>query len=58
MGFFSNLDLEGYDRQYTDRQLMGRMGGLFRPYTRSLVLISILILIIAIATAVRHAKRK
>lgn len=51
MGFFSNLDLEGYDRQYSDRQLMRRMAEFFRPYTRSMVLVSILILVIALAGA-------
>jgi ATP-binding cassette subfamily B protein len=51
MGFFSNLDLEGYDRQYTDRQLMRRMAEFFRPYTRELVFISILIVIIALSSA-------
>jgi ATP-binding cassette subfamily B protein len=51
MGFFSNLDLEGYDRQYSDRQLMRRMAEFFRPYTRSMVFVSILILVIALAGA-------
>jgi ATP-binding cassette subfamily B protein len=32
MGFFSGLDTEAYDRQYTDRELLGRMGGYFRPH--------------------------
>jgi ATP-binding cassette subfamily B protein len=51
MGFFSNLDLEGYDRQYSDRQLMRRMAMFFRPYTRNMVFISILILLIALSSA-------
>lgn len=51
MGFFSNLDLEGYDRQYTDRQLVRRMAALFHPYARNMVFISILIFIIALAGA-------
>ena len=51
MGFFSNLDLEGYDREYSDRQLMSRMAELFQPYRRSMVYITILVLIIAFAGA-------
>lgn len=31
MGFFSGLDTEGYDRQYSDRQLVQRMVGYFLP---------------------------
>ena len=34
MGFFSGLDPEAYDRQYSDRQLLGRMGNYFRPLRR------------------------
>ncbi len=32
MGFFSGLDTEAYDRQYTDRELLARMGGYFKPH--------------------------
>ncbi len=51
MGFFSSLDVEGYDRQYTDRQLLHRMGAYFRPHVRRLVIISIFLLVIAFAGA-------
>jgi len=51
MSFFSGLDLEGYDRQYTDRQLVRRMAGYFSPYRRQLVMVVLLILIIAAAGA-------
>jgi len=47
MSFFSGLDLEGYDRQYTDRQLVRRMADYFAPYRRQLVLAVLLILVIA-----------
>src|SRR3972149_1280335 len=37
MGFFSGLDVEAYDRQYSDRQLIARMGHYFAPYARLMV---------------------
>jgi len=40
MAFFGNLDPEAYDRHYTDRQLVRRIGEYFSPYRRSLWLIS------------------
>lgn len=51
MGFFSSLDTERYDRQYTDRQLVRRMADYFIPYLRELVLVVVLLLIIALAGA-------
>lgn len=39
MGFFSGLEQEGYDRQYSDRQLVKRMVGYFRPHKKRLVLV-------------------
>ena len=51
MGFFSGLDNEGYDRQYTDRQLVERMGVYFRPNTAALVVVTLLALLIAFAGA-------
>lgn len=39
MGFFGNLDPEAYDRQYTDRQLVARMGRYFMPYRRTMLII-------------------
>jgi ATP-binding cassette subfamily B protein len=53
MSFFSGLDTERYDRQYSDRQLTGRMASYFAPYRRSLVLITILLLVLALAGAAR-----
>ena len=52
MGMFSNLDQEAYDRQYTDRQLMKRMGSYLKPYTRQIVMITILVLLNALTGAV------
>lgn len=49
MGFFAALDTEGYDRQYTDRELVKRMVGYFTPYRKTLTLIVIFLIIIAVA---------
>jgi len=51
MGFFSGLDTEGYDRQYSDRQLFSRMAGYFSPHRRQIVYIVLLLLLIALASA-------
>ena len=52
MGFFSGLASEGYDRQYSDRQLVRRIIGYFKPYWLRLVLVTLLVLVIAGAGAV------
>src|SRR3972149_4547901 len=52
MGFFSNLDTEGYDRQYSDRQLLQRMAGYFHPYSKRLLLIVILLIFISATGAI------
>lgn len=51
MGFFSGLDSEGYDRQYTDRELVRRMGSYFAPYRAQLIIVVILLLVLAGAGA-------
>src|SRR3972149_4496629 len=51
MGFFSGLDVEPYDRQYSDRQLLGRMGAYFRPQLARLWGIGTLSLFTALAGA-------
>jgi ATP-binding cassette subfamily B protein len=51
MGFFSSLDIEGYDRQYTDKQLVRRAAEYFRPFTLQLVMVTLLLLVIALASA-------
>ena len=51
MGFFTGLDTEGYDRQYTDRQLLQRMWAYFQPHARLMVWISILLVINALSGA-------
>ncbi|MCD6401917.1 MAG: ABC transporter ATP-binding protein [Anaerolineales bacterium] len=51
MGFFSSLGTESYDRQYTDRQLIQRIGSYFRIYWKRLLWIALLLLLIATAGA-------
>jgi ATP-binding cassette, subfamily B, bacterial len=51
MSFFNALDTEGYDRQYTDRQLLRRMLQYFGPHKRRLAVVVVLILVIALAGA-------
>jgi ATP-binding cassette, subfamily B, bacterial len=51
MGFFSGLDTEGYDRQYSDRQLLRRIWGYFSGYRRQLIIVFILVSVIAVSGA-------
>ncbi len=47
MGFFAGLNAEKYDRQYSDRQLIGRMIDYFKPQAKRFVWVSILTVLIA-----------
>ena len=47
MGFFAGLNDEKYDRQYTDRELMRRIITFFKPQTKRLVLVMVLVIVIA-----------
>jgi ATP-binding cassette, subfamily B, bacterial len=47
MGFFSNLNAEKYDRQYSDRDLLRRIGTYFKPHRKTVFLIAGLILVIS-----------
>jgi ATP-binding cassette, subfamily B, bacterial len=47
MGFFSGLNAEKYDRQYSDRDLLRRIGVYFKPHRKALFLVAILILVIS-----------
>ncbi|HEY3291013.1 MAG TPA: hypothetical protein VGK87_12855, partial [Anaerolineae bacterium] len=42
------LTSESYDRQYSDRQLWGRLSGYFSEYHRALAIVATLVLIITI----------
>ncbi len=43
MGFFSGLNAEKYDRQYSDRQLVGRIAEYFKPQVKRLAVVSVLV---------------
>ena len=47
MGFFSGLNDEKYDRQYTDRELVRRIFAYFKPQTARLVWVSLLVIVLA-----------
>jgi len=47
MGFFGGLNAEKYDRQYSDRQLAGRIAEYFKPQVKRLVVVSALVVAIA-----------
>ena len=51
MGFFSNLDVEAYDRQYSDKDLIQRIGSYFRPQKKRLIGIAIYLILIAFLAA-------
>ena len=46
MGFFSNLDVEAYDREYSDRELLKRIVFYIKPHQGRLIGISILLILI------------
>jgi ABC-type multidrug transport system fused ATPase/permease subunit len=44
MGFvLDGLDTEAYDRNYSDRELLRRIGGYFRPYAKQMVLVAVML---------------
>ncbi len=50
MGFIlDGLDTEDYDRNYSDRELVGRIVSYFRPYTRQMILVGIMIALNSLA---------
>ncbi len=51
MPFFANLDVEAYDRQYSDRELVGGMWKYLKPQARRLVTIVVFVSLIAAAGA-------
>lgn len=51
MGFFSNLDVEAYDRKYSDRELVRRIATYFKPYASRIVGITFSLFLIAVAAA-------
>jgi len=51
MGFFSNLDIEAYDREYSDRDLLKRIVSYLKPHMGRLVGISLFLILIGTASA-------
>ncbi len=51
MGFFAGLNPEKYDRQYSDRVLARRIADYFKPQTRRLGLVAVLVIVISATTA-------
>ncbi|HDD55241.1 MAG TPA: ABC transporter ATP-binding protein [Chloroflexi bacterium] len=51
MGFFSNLDVEAYDREYSDKELLKRMASYVKPHKGRLIGISLLLVLIGAASA-------
>ena len=50
MGFIlDGLDTEAYDRNYSDRELLGRIVGYFRPYARQMSLVAVMLALNSIA---------
>jgi ATP-binding cassette subfamily B protein len=47
MSLFRGLDREAYDREYSDRELLGRIASYFRPYFRRVLAITVVIIAIA-----------
>ncbi len=51
MGFFSGLDTEAYDREYSDRELLRRINQYLNPHKIRLVWISALLILVAVSGA-------
>ena len=51
MSFFSALEQEGYDRQYSDRELINRMVAYFWPHLRALAIAVFMLLLISLSGA-------
>lgn len=51
MGFFSGLNAEQYDRQYSDPQLIGRIIDYFKPQKQRFIWVSLIVAIIAVIGA-------
>ena len=50
MGFIlDGLDTEAYDRNYSDRELVRRIIGYFRPHTRQMILVALMITLNSVA---------
>ena len=53
MGFFAGLDVDPYDRQYSDKYLFKRLGSYFQGLVDRVVGVSIAGLVVSLALALR-----
>lgn len=51
MGFFSGLETEAYDREYSDRELIRRIGRYLAPHRIRLIWIAVLLIVVAASGA-------
>ena len=51
MGFFSGLNAEKYDRQYSDRELVRRIAAFFKPQWKRLLAVTAAVLLVSGAGA-------
>ncbi len=51
MGFFAGLNIEKYDRQYSDRLLYSRIAEFFGAQRKRLILVTLLVIVIAVIGA-------
>lgn len=51
MSLFHGLDREGYDREYSDRELLRRIIRYFAPHTKRMLIIAVVIIVIAFVGA-------
>jgi ATP-binding cassette, subfamily B, bacterial len=51
MAFMRTLQTEKYDRSYSDRELLGRIAGYFRPHRRRMVGIALLLFLLSVVFA-------
>ena len=53
MGFFSGLDREAYDREYSDRELLQRIFAYFRPHRKRVLGVGAVIMVGSLISAVQ-----
>jgi len=53
MGFFSGLDREAYDREYSDRELLQRIFAYFRPHRKRVIGVGAVIMVGSLISAVQ-----
>ncbi len=51
MGFFSNLDVEAYDREYSNKELLKRIVSYVKPHMSRLAWISLFLVLIGVSSA-------